>query len=192
MTQMSCRRHRSVRHVFYRDGIRSHLGSQGNASRTPTERTVAMKSVGKALALCLLATIAGTTFAQDAGVAASQEAGRITGPAFHSSQSRVQVDAQLAAATRNGDLSVGGETALREKDISPGVYPADSMVAGRSRAAVEAETMAAVRNGDISTGGQLAAPENTVDPTYYAGREASDATRLAQSQAPMAMMTSAH
>jgi hypothetical protein len=151
-----------------------------------------MKSVGKAIALCLLATVAGTTFAQDPGVAASQEAGRVTGPAFHASESRAQVDAQLAAATRTGDLSVGGETALREKDVSPGVYPADPVLAGRSRAAVEAETMAAVRNGDISTGGQLAMPENVVDPAYYAQRRASDATRMAQSQVPLSMTSSAH
>jgi hypothetical protein len=148
-----------------------------------------MKSVGKAIALCLLATVAGTTFAQDPGVAASQEAGRISGPAFYGSQSRAQVDAQLAAATRDGDLSVGGETALRAKDVSPGTYPADPVLAGRSRAAVEAETMAAVRNGDISTGGQLAMPENTVDPTYYAQGRASDATRMAQSQVPLSMAT---
>jgi hypothetical protein len=151
-----------------------------------------MKSVGKAIALCLLATVAGATFAQDPGVAASQEAGRITGPAFHSSQSRAQVEAQLAAATRNGDLSVGGETALREKDVSPGAYPADPVIAGRSRAAVEAETMAAIRNGDISTGGQLAMPENTVDPAYYAQRRANDATHMAESQVPLSMTSSTH
>jgi hypothetical protein len=157
-----------------------------------SERTVIMKSVGKAIALCLLATVASATFAQDPGLAASQEAGRIAGPAFHGNQSRAQVAAQLAAAARNGDLSVGGETALREKDVSPGTYPADPVLAGRSRAAVEAETMAAIRNGDISTGGQLAMPENTVDPSYYAQRRASDATHLAQGQVPLSMTSSAH
>lgn len=151
-----------------------------------------MKSVGRAIALCLLATVAGTSFAQDAGVAASQEAGRLTGPAFQSSQSRAQVDARLAAATRNGDLSVGGETALREKDVSPGAYPADPVLAGASRAEVRAETMAAIRDGDISTGGQLAVPENSLDPAFYAQSAASDSTHLAQNQVPMSITTSAH
>jgi hypothetical protein len=151
-----------------------------------------MKHLTKTIALSLLAAAAGTAFAQDPGVAASQEAGRLDGPAFTSTQTRAQVDARLAAAARNGTLSLGGETALREKDLNPGAYPADPVVAGQSRAQVQSETVAAIRNGDISTGGELGMPENTVDPAYYAQNRAADAPQLAQSQVRLSMTTSAH
>lgn len=99
---------------------------------------------------------------------------------FKSSQTRADVNAQVVEAARNGDLSVGGETALREKDVSPGVYPADPVVAGRSRADVQAELMAAIRSGDISTGGELAMPENTLEPAFYAQQQAPASSQMAQ------------
>lgn len=100
--------------------------------------------------------------------------------AFKSSETRAEVDAQVAQAARSGELSVGGETALREKDVSPGEYPADPVTAGRSRADVRAELMAAIRDGDISTGGELGVPENKVTPAFYAQRAAPTTTRMAQ------------
>jgi hypothetical protein len=175
-----------------------------------------MKILRRAIALCTLTALAGTAFAQDAGVASSQAPGGLTraqveadlaraiangdtyvasgirgrdlSPGFYpkpagfkSSQTRAEVNAQVIQAARNGDLSVGGETALREKDVSPGGYPADPPVAGRSRAEVEAELMAAIRNGDISTGGELGMPENTVAPAFYAHRQAPAPSQVAQS-----------
>ena len=81
---------------------------------------------------------------------------------------RVQVEQQLSDAIKNGDMLAGGESGLREKDLEPGRYPADPLVAGKSRAQVEAELAQAIANGDMLAPGDVGLPENQVDPTFYA------------------------
>jgi hypothetical protein len=113
-------------------------------------------------------------------------------PGFKSTETRAEVDAHLADAARQGDLSIGGETALREKDLTPGAYPRDPVMAGRSRAQVESELMAAIHDGDISTGGELGMPQNSVAPAFYAQRRSADASQMAQIQAPAPTDNIAH
>jgi hypothetical protein len=47
-----------------------------------------MRSIGKIIALCLLATVASSTFAQHPGLSATQKPGLVAGSAFHGIETR--------------------------------------------------------------------------------------------------------
>jgi hypothetical protein len=129
-----------------------------------------MKSLGKSIAICLLATVAGTTFAQESAVAVSQQPGGLT---------RAQVEADLAKAIANGDTYVS--SGIRARDVSPGMYPkAPGFRSTVTRAQVDAQLAQAARNGDLSVGGETALREKDVNPGAYpadpvvAGRSRAD------------------
>ncbi len=63
---------------------------------------------------------------------------------------REQVKAELAEATRTGELLA--PSGLKEKSLSPGLYPAEPVVAGKPRDQVKVETAEAIRAGDIAYG----------------------------------------
>jgi Domain of unknown function (DUF4148) len=89
----------------------------------------------------------------------------LAGVASAQGLSRAQVEAELATAQRNGDMLVPGDSGLKEKDVTPGLYPATPVVAGKSRAQVEAETLAARRNGTLLEASGLR--EKDVAPGMY-------------------------
>ena len=111
-----------------------------------------------------------------ASVASAQEA-----------KTRAQVKAELAAAIRDGDMIVAGDSGLRAKDVSPGLYPADPVVAGKTRGEVKAELALAIRDGDMMAAGDSGLTEYQLEPQRYAHQRAIDAaTRLAQRNASQA------
>jgi hypothetical protein len=67
---------------------------------------------------------------------------------------RLQVKANLADAIRDGDLIAAGESGQSLRELSPGRYPAPSMVAGRTRQQVRQELAEAIRTGDIISAGE--------------------------------------
>ncbi len=67
---------------------------------------------------------------------------------------RHQVKAELAEATRAGDMAAGGESGLKLYELTPGRYPAKPMVAGKTREQVMAELGEATRTGDMAAGGE--------------------------------------
>ncbi len=96
---------------------------------------------------------------------------------------REQVQQQLADAIRNGDMIADGESGLREKDLEPGRYPAEPVVAGKTREQVRAELAQAIANGDMLAPGELGLPENQVEPNFYAVRHPAGSTQLAHGPA---------
>jgi len=87
---------------------------------------------------------------------------------------RAQVQAELAEAVRTGNLIVG-ELAQKQKDISPGMYPAEQRISTVTRAAVKAELAQAVQAGDMivdENGRTLKEifPENYASQEYVAGK----------------------
>jgi hypothetical protein len=72
----------------------------------------------------------------------------IAGAGSAQAKTRAEVQSELAAAMRNGDMLVPGEMGIRERDLRPDLYPATPVV-GKTRAAVQAELAAAIRHGDV-------------------------------------------
>jgi hypothetical protein len=72
----------------------------------------------------------------------------IAGAASAQGKTRAEVEAELAAAMRNGDMLIPGELGIRERDLRPDLYPSSS-VAGKTTAQAGAELAAAVRHGDL-------------------------------------------
>jgi hypothetical protein len=94
-------------------------------------------------------------------------------------KTRAQVEAELATAQRNGELV--DASGLKEKDVTPGLYPANPVVAGKTRAQVEAELATAIRDGDMLAPGDSGLTEYQLDPQLYAQQRALDAaSQLAQ------------
>jgi hypothetical protein len=165
-----------------------------------------MKHLRNTVAICLLAAIAGVASAQaprtraevEAELAAAMRNGEMLSPAgipyrnlrpdlypqpAASTLTRAQVRADLASAIRNGDMQVAGDSALREKDLAPGNYPADPVVAGKTRQQVESELAVAIHNGDMLAPGELGVTERQLEPSYYAQQRAADATLAAHTGA---------
>ena len=76
---------------------------------------------------------------------------------------RAEVNAELAAAIRSGDMIT--PSGLRLKDLSPGLYPADHVLAGKTRKEVDAELAAAERSGDMITPSGLRLKD--LSPGFY-------------------------
>jgi hypothetical protein len=164
-----------------------------------------MNQFRNTVAVCLLAALAGVASAQaprtrsqvDAELAAAMANGEMLSPsgipyrdlrpdlyprAQAAGKTRAQVVAELAAATRNGDMLAPGDSGLREKDLHPGLYPADPWVAGKTRQQVESELAVAIRAGDMLAPGELGLPENQLEPQFYASHRAPGLTAdMAQS-----------
>ena len=164
-----------------------------------------MKHFRNSLALCLLAALAGVAGAQGLTRAQVEQQffqakanGDTLSPAgipwrdirpdlYPQPQgqglTRAQVEQQLADAIHNGDMLADGESGLREKDLEPGRYPADPVVAGKTRAQVEGELAQAIANGDMLAPGESGLPENQVEPNFYAIHHAASGTQLAHGPA---------
>lgn len=92
-------------------------------------------------------------------------------------KTREQVKAELAAAQRNGDLLQAN--GLRDRDLTPGLYPADPVVVGKTREQVKAELAVAERDGDMLAPGSSGLTENQLEPQFFARQRAiDDETRL--------------
>ena len=90
-------------------------------------------------------------------------------------KTRAEVQDELAFAIRNGDMLAAGEGGLREKDLNPGMYPADPVVAGKTRAQVQAELAMAIRDGDMMAPGESGLTEYQLNPQRFAQQRAIDA-----------------
>jgi hypothetical protein len=93
-------------------------------------------------------------------------------------KTRAQVEAETLAAKRAGTLVQASD--LRDKDVAPGMYPRDPVVAGKSRAEVKAELAAAIRDGDMLVPGDPGLTEAQMEPQVYAHQRAADAALMAQ------------
>ena len=88
-------------------------------------------------------------------------------------KTREQVEAETLAAKRAGTLVEA--SGLRDKDVTPGMYPPDPKVTGKTRAEVEAELATAIRDGDMMAPGESGLTENQLQPDVYAHQRAVDA-----------------
>lgn len=81
-------------------------------------------------------------------------------------KTRAQVRAELAEATRTGQLLAPGESGLTQQQLRPDLHPGIAMLPGRSRQEVRDELAAAQRNGDLIAG-ESSARLNEVHPGLY-------------------------
>jgi hypothetical protein len=79
--------------------------------------------------------------------------------------SRAQVQAELQAAIRNGDMMAPGDSGLTERQLNPSAYPPAPVVAGKTRAQVDAELVRAIRNGDMLQASGLR--DKDIEPRMY-------------------------
>ena len=71
------------------------------------------------------------------------------------SLTRAQVKAELAAATRSGDVVAVGESGLKANELFPQRFPAPVASAeAKTRAEVKLELAEAIRNGDMVPAGE--------------------------------------
>ena len=82
-------------------------------------------------------------------------------------QSRDQVQAELSAAQRSGNLMAAGETGLTLRELFPERYAAPAPVAGKTRAQVLAELAEAQRRGELPLSGEAGFAMNQAYPTRY-------------------------
>ncbi|MGJ4748527.1 DUF4148 domain-containing protein [Leptospira sp. SA-E8] len=77
----------------------------------------------------------------------------IAGPALADTPAKTgeQAKAELTAAVRNGDMTMGSEGKLSKQ--FPDLYPQQTAQTGKTRAQVKAELAEAVRTGDIVAAG---------------------------------------
>jgi len=81
-------------------------------------------------------------------------------------KTRAQVEAETAAAMRNGDMLSAGEIGLTQRELHPNLYPSAPVV-GKTRAQVKAELAAAQRNGDMLAAGESGLRQKDLDPGMY-------------------------
>ena len=79
--------------------------------------------------------------------------------------SRAQMQAELQAAIRNGDMMAPGDSGLTERQLNPSAYPPAPVVAGKARAQVEAELARAIKNGDMIQASGLR--DKDIEPGMY-------------------------
>ena len=102
--------------------------------------TLTLATLGLALAGAVLATAA------QAGEATQGDL-----PIASQGKTRAQVKAELAEATRTGDIA-SGLAGLKLNELYPSRYPAKPAAPGKTRDEVRAELADAIRAGDIDTG----------------------------------------
>lgn len=86
--------------------------------------------------------------------------------AFHSTKTRAEVQAELAAAMRDGSFQTGNEGGQALNEQAPSRYPAVAF-STKTRAQVRAETAEAMRTGDIVTCGAAGLTRREADPRRY-------------------------
>ena len=82
-------------------------------------------------------------------------------------KSSAQVQAELAAAQRSGNLMAAGESGLTLRELFPGRYAALPAVAGVTRSQVLAELAEAQRKGELPLGGEAGIAMNQAYPSRY-------------------------
>lgn len=87
--------------------------------------------------------------------------------AAQAQDSRSQVQAELNAAQRSGNVMAAGETGLTLRELFPSRYAAQTPVAGKSRAEVVAELAEAQRRGELPLSGEAGIAMNQAYPTRY-------------------------
>jgi len=100
-------------------------------------------------------------------------------------KTRAQVNAELAAAIRNGDMPGNGELGLTQRAQRPDLYPSAPVVS-KTRAQVEAELAAAQRNGDMLAAGESGVKEKDLHPALYSADSAVAGKTRAQVKAELA------
>ena len=81
-----------------------------------------------------------------------------------------QVQAQLAAAARDGALLAPGEAGLTMREIYTGRYAPSQVAAGASRNDVEQQLFEAIRTGDYIVGGEIGGKCKDLHPEMHATR----------------------
>jgi hypothetical protein len=82
--------------------------------------------------------------------------------------SRAQVQAELGAAIRGGQMIQGGEIGARADQGIPGAFPNELMVGQKTRAQVREELAEAIRTGDMLADGESGALLKDLNPARYA------------------------
>ena len=80
---------------------------------------------------------------------------------------REQVNADLAAAIRSGDIVANGEISLKLNELYPSRYPAKQVQTSFTRVQVKAELARAVRTGDIMENGEIFGKCNELHPNMH-------------------------
>jgi len=79
-------------------------------------------------------------------------------------RSRAEVQAELAAAQRSGDMLAAGESSQKLNELNPSRYPQPTTPAGKTRAQVLAELADARRSGDLLAAGESGLPQRELHP----------------------------
>jgi Domain of unknown function (DUF4148) len=87
-----------------------------------------------------------------------------------------QVQAELAAAQRNGDIVVNAESGQRAFEVYAGRYPSHAVGVAKTRQEVKAELAEAIRTGNIVGNGETGLKLNELAPQRYAPRASSRGT----------------
>lgn len=113
-----------------------------------------------------------------------QYPGRYPQPAMAPGRSRADVQAELEAARRSGDVVAAGETGLKANELFPSRYPDRPTAMGRTREQVRAERMEARRSGELLAPGEATLTLRELHPgqfpmgsmPVYAGKPAAAGT----------------
>jgi hypothetical protein len=97
---------------------------------------------------------------------------------------RSQVNSDVAAAMRNGDI-VSGEMAMSPRQMQSDLSA--PVVSGLSRAQVQAELATALRNGDMIADGELGLRDKDLEPGRYPADPVVAGKTRAQVDAELAM-----
>ena len=105
-----------------------------------------------------------TNFATTALILASA---LIAGTSAFAGVTREQVTAELASATRSGDIMASGESGLKLNELYPNRYPAKQVQAGLTRDQVNAELAEAIQTGGFMVGGEVSPKCNELHPSMH-------------------------
>jgi hypothetical protein len=100
-------------------------------------------------------------------------------------KTREEVKAELAEATRTGNIIANGESGLTLRELYPQRYPAVATAPGLTRAQVLAELEEAKRTGDLMAGGDSGLRLNELYPQLYPPKFAGLGKTRAQVQAEL-------
>jgi hypothetical protein len=125
-----------------------------------------------------------TTFALLA-LAATLTVGTAQAQSAQTGKTREEVRAELAEATRTGNIMANGESGLTLRELFPQRYAAVAAAPGLTRAQVIGELEAARRSGDLMAGGESGLRLNELNPQSYPPKFAGLGKTRAQVQAEL-------
>ena len=100
-------------------------------------------------------------------------------------KTREQVQAELAAATRSGDI-VEAWSGKKLNEVNPALYAKAAVGAPKTREQVKAELAEAVRNGDIAANDYSGQKANEVAPLAYPSKPVAQGKTREQVKAELA------